>query len=266
MIHHANWIGVVGGAVVVAAGLICLGVEDAKPAKKRILFYSESEDYRHSVVARPLTGELAFAEKELKEMATKAGYDVEFSQSYHDLADSKQFARYDAIVMYTSGNPKFNKQALFEFIRSGKALVGIHAATDTWRGEGEEFPKVIGAAFTTHGLTNAEKVTIKVEDRNHPATKMLGAEWVIADEIYQHNRFSRDRMHVLMSIDTAKTNLKPQKMEAGGDYPMAWTRQEGKGRVFYTALGHREDVWTNPTFREHLLGGLAWAMGLTDEK
>jgi hypothetical protein len=265
MMHHTNWVAAVGGAVVVVAGLVCLAA-DAKPAKKRILFYSESEGYRHSPVARPLTGELAFAEKELKEMATKAGYEIEFSQSYHDLVDPKQFARYDAIVMYTSGNPKFNKQAMFEWLRSGKALVGVHAATDTWRGEGEEFPKVIGAAFTTHGSTNKEKVTIKVEDSNHPATKMLGPEWVIADEIYQHNRFSRDQIHVLMSIDTTKTNLGPQKMEAGGDYPMAWTRTEGKGRVFYTALGHREDVWTNPTFQEHLMGGLAWAMGLANEK
>ena len=265
MMLHMNWVAAVGGAAVVAAGLVCLAA-DAKPAKKRVLFYSESEGYRHSVVARPLTGELAFAEKIFKEIATKAGYDVEFSQSYHDLANPKQFARYDAIVMYTSGNPKFDQKAMFEWLRSGKALVGIHAATDTWRGEGEEFPKVIGAAFTTHGMTCDEKVTIKIEDRNNPATKMLGAEWLIADEIYQHDRFSRDRIHVLMSIDTTKTNLKPQKMEPGGDYPMAWTRTEGKGRVFYTALGHLEAVWTNPTYQEHLLGGIAWAMGLADEK
>lgn len=265
MIHHTNWVAAVGGALVVAAGLICLA-EDAKPAKKRILFYSESEGFRHSPVARPLSGELAFAEKQLKEMATKAGYEIEFSQSYHDLKDPKQFARYDAIVMYTSGNPKFNKEAMFEWLRSGKALIGVHSATDTWKGEGEEYPKVIGAAFTFHGLTSSEKVAIKVEDRDNPATKMLGPEWLIADEIYHHERFSRDRMHVLMSIDTAKTNLKPQKMEAGGDYPIAWARTEGKGRVFYTALGHLEAVWTNPTFQEHLMGGLAWAMGLTDGK
>jgi type 1 glutamine amidotransferase len=265
MHHHANWIVVAGGAAIVAAGLICLAA-DAKPARKRILFYTESEGFRHSVVARPLTGEPAFAEKVLKEIATKAGYDIEFSQSYHDLVNAEQLERYDAIVMYTSGNPKFNQPAFFEWLRSGKALVGIHAATDTWKDKDQEFPKVIGAAFTTHGSTNAEKVTIKVEDRNHPATRMLGPEWVIADEIYHHDRFSRDQIHVLMSIDTTKTNLGPQKMEAGGDYPMAWTRSEGRGRVFYTALGHREDVWTNPTFQEHLLAGMAWSMRLTDEK
>ncbi|HSW44117.1 MAG TPA: ThuA domain-containing protein [Phycisphaerae bacterium] len=254
-----------GGALVVAAGWICLA-EDAKSAKKRIIFYTESEGFRHSVVVRPLTGELSYAEKHLKDWAAKAGYDIEFSQSFHDLKDPKQFDRYDAIVMYTSGNPKFDQKAMFEWLRSGKALVGIHAATDTWRGQGEEFPQVIGAAFTTHGPTNKEKVTIKIEDQNHPATKMLGTEWVIADEIYQHDRFSRDRIHVLMSIDKEKTDLAAQKMVPEGDYPLAWTREEGKGRVFYTALGHREDVWTNATFERHLMAGMAWAMRLTDAK
>ncbi len=265
MSHHGSWVAALGGAAVLAAGLVCLAAE-GKPAKKRLLFYSESEGFRHSVVTRPLTGELAHAEKVLKELAGKAGYEIDFSQSYHDLKDPKQFNRYDAIVLYTSGNPKFKKEAMFEWLRSGKALIGIHAATDTWRGEGEEYPKVIGAAFTTHGSTNKEKVTIKIEDREHPATRMLGPEWVIADEIYHHDRFSRDRIHVLMSIDTSKTNLGPQKMQPGGDYPLAWTREEGKGRVFYTAMGHREDVWTNPTFQEHLMAGIAWAMEAADRK
>lgn len=265
MIGQIKCLCVSGVFVLMAAGLVCWAAE-GKAARKRILFYSESDGFRHSVVARPLTGELAWAEKIFKEMATKAGYEVDLSQSYHDLKDAKQFDRYDAVVFYTSGNPKFKQEALFKWLRSGKAFVGVHAATDTWRGEGEEYPKVIGAVFKTHGVTNEEKVTIKVEDANHPATRMLGSEWVIADEIYHHERFDRKDIHVLMSVDTGKTNLEPQRMVAGGDYPLAWTRQEGKGRVFYTAMGHREDVWTNPTFQEHLMAGLAWALGQADGK
>ncbi len=268
MIRGIKWLVGPGVLAMTLVSWMCLAGNE-EPEKKRILFYSESEGFRHSVVARPLTGEMAHAEKELKRMAEKAGYEIEFSQSFHDLKSPKQLDRYDAIVLYTSGNPKFNLEALFQWLRSGKALIGIHAATDTWRGEGKEiteYTKVIGGAFKTHGTTNKEKVAIKIEDRNHPATRMLGAEWVIADEIYHHDKYSRDRMHVLMSVDTSKTNLGPQKMEAGGDYPLAWTREEGKGRVFYTAMGHREDVWTNPTFEEHLMAGIAWAMGLTDGK
>ncbi len=268
MIHEKKWFVGLGGVAMALASWMCLA-GDAKPGKKRVLFYSESDGFRHSVVARPLTGELAHAEKELKRMAAKAGYEIEFSQSFHDLKSPKHFERYDAVILYTSGNPKFDLEAMFQWLRSGKALIGIHAATDTWRGgdnEITEYTKVIGGAFKTHGSTNKQRVAVKIEDPNHPATKMLGPEWGIVDEIYHHDKFSRDRMHVLMSVDTSKTNLGPQNMEAGGDYPLAWTRDEGKGRVFYTALGHREDVWTNPTFEEHLMAGIAWAMKLTDGK
>jgi hypothetical protein len=90
---------------------------------------------------------------------------------------------------------------------------------------------------------------------------MLGAEWQLKDEIYQFNDFDRDNVHMLMSIDTDKTDLKPQKMEPGKYYPVSWTRTEGKGRIFYTSLGHRLDVWENPLYQQHLLGGIAWALG-----
>jgi type 1 glutamine amidotransferase len=108
-------------------------------------------------------------------------------------------------------------------------------------------------------------VTIDVEDTGHAATESLGGEWVIADEIYQFRdgSFSKDSAHMLLSIDTDKTKLEPQKMKKGEYYPVSWTRKEGEGRVFYTSLGHREDVWTNPKFQQHLTGGLKWATGLT---
>jgi type 1 glutamine amidotransferase len=89
---------------------------------------------------------------------------------------------------------------------------------------------------------------------------MLPKEWRLIDEYYWHKKFSRDNIKVLMSIDTEKTNLKPLKMQPGKDYPMAWINTKGKGRIFYTALGHREDVWMNPLFQKHLLGGIAWAL------
>ena len=109
--------------------------------------------------------------------------------------------------------------------------------------------------------TNVIEATIKIEVTEHPATVMLGNQWRIVDEFYWHKDFSRENIKVLMSIDTEKTNLKPLKMQRGKDYPMAWTNTKGKGRIFYTALGHREDVWTNPLFQKHLLGGIAWALG-----
>lgn len=257
----------------------CLAAEDAakkETGKKKILFFSPSFGFRHSVVARPVTGELSHAEKVFKEFATKAGYEVSFSQDFHDLENPKQFEQYDAILIYSTGNPPINRNAFMNWLRNGGVIIGIHTATDSFHHdapygqdgaagvlkEWPEYVKAIGGAFKTHGRTH-DPVTIKVEDPKHPATTMLQDGWQIGDEIYQFDRFSRDNTHVLLSIDTAKMDdktLQGHHMKKGEDYPVAWTRTEGKGRIFYTSLGHREDVWTNPLYQQHVLGGMAWAL------
>jgi type 1 glutamine amidotransferase len=79
--------------------------------------------------------------------------------------------------------------------------------------------------------------------------------------------FTRDRVHVLLSLDTEKTDLTGLGPEIvkGGDYPQAWTRSFGSGRVFYTALGHRDDIWSSdPVFRAHVLGGIRWSLRLEE--
>jgi type 1 glutamine amidotransferase len=242
--------------------------------RKKILFFSPSCGYRHSTVTRPLSGELSHSEKIIKELGAKAGYEVAVSQDVNDLKSDDDFKRFDAIIFYTTMNPEINRDAFLKWFRSGKALIGVHCGTDTfWRdvelqGGGvskgwPEFTRIIGAAFKTHG-PNHVPVTIRVEDKSSPATRHLEPEWTIADEIYQFRdeSFDKSRIHPLLSIDTEKTDLKPQKMEKGKYYAVSWTREEGKGRVFYTSLGHREDVWTNPTYQKHLMGGIAWALGV----
>jgi type 1 glutamine amidotransferase len=238
--------------------------------KKKILFYSQSFGFRHGMVNRPLSGEMAPAEKVFKDIATEAGYEVHFSQDFHDLSRPEDYQRFDAITFYTSGNPPIHRPGLLQWLKQGGALIGIHSATDSFRHDIKregvmtthgwpEYTQIMGGAFSGHGPGH-KKVTIKIEDPDHPATEMLGEEWVIADEIYQHSRISRDNIHVLMSIDKEKTNLEEQRMKPEGDYPLAWTNTYGKGRVFYAGLGHRHDVWTNPKYQKHLLGGIAWAL------
>ncbi|MDM8007140.1 MAG: ThuA domain-containing protein [Phycisphaerae bacterium] len=244
---------------------------EAKPTApaKKILFYSQSFGFRHSVVNRPLTGEMAHAEKVFKEIATKAGYDVFFSQDHNDLTGD-QYKQYDAIVFYTSGNPLISREPLMKWIRDGGAFIGIHSATDSFRGEDKgipgwpEYVKMIGAAFETH---HAQRVaTLKIDVTDHPATKMLEQGWKLQDEYYLFgDSFSTESSRLLVSVDTQKTSeddLKAMGMKPGSVVPIAWTRTEGKGKVFYTSLGHREDVWTNPAYQKHLLGGIAWALGL----
>jgi len=247
-------------AVVASSSLIGFAA-DKEARKKKVLFFSPSFGYRHSVVRRPLTGELSYAEKLFKEFATKAGFEVSLSQDYNDLRSLNDFKRFDAVVFYTSGNPPFNKDALVKYVSEGGALVGIHAGADTYK-DWPKYVEMIGAAFKTHGC-NDKDLVLKIEDQDHPATAMFGAEWVIHDEMYQFNGFSRNNVHVLISVDTAKSapdSLKAHKMEKGKDYPVAWTNMEGKGRIFYTSLGHREDVWTNAKYQQHMIAGIKWAM------
>ncbi len=135
---------------------------------------------------------------------------------------------------------------------------------------------------------------LKVEDTTHPATKMLGGSWPMVDEFYLFGTapwdaarpkdnidvlfgnhipmgFSRDRVHVLLSLDTEQMNhhrSMPDVVKRGGDYPQAWTREYGKGRSFYTSLGHRDDIWCErsrvprPHQRRHSMGARARAVTL----
>lgn len=244
--------------------------KDQKVPAKKVLFYSQSCGFRHGPVTRPLDGGMAYAEKALKKFLPKAGYEVFVSQDPHDLDNPDKYKQYDAIIFYTSGNPPIHRDGFLKWLKEGGAFVGVHSATDTFRGDIKnegvivtygwpEFIDIIGGAFVTHG-PGGRTVTMKIEDPDHPAVKMLPQGWQFADEFYHHNRFSRDNVHVLMSVDKEKTNLAEQKMAPDGDYPMAWTNTYGQGRMFYTALGHFERVWDDPQFQQHLLGGLAWAL------
>ena len=179
------------------------------------------------------------------------------------------------------------KRALVDFVRNGGGFVGVHNASLTLYNY-PEFGGMLGAYFR-RTVSQNHIVVLTVEDLEHPATKMLGESWPIMDEFYQFgtaawredrpqenidvlfgNRiplgFSRDRVRVLLSIDTKVTDISGlEEIESGGDYPQSWVQNFGEGRSFYTSLGHRDDIWNNdPVFRAHLVGGIRWALGLED--
>ena len=145
-------------------------------------------------------------------------------------------------------------------MRSGRGFVGIHSATDTFY-EWPDYGQMIGAYFDGHPWH--QDVRIRVEDKNHPATNRLPDSLTISDEIYQFRDWSRDRVHVLLSLDPASVDLtKDGVHRTDKDFANAWTRTYGSGRIFYTALGHDAAVWRDTRFQQHLLGGIKWAMGV----
>ncbi|MCX6930943.1 MAG: ThuA domain-containing protein, partial [Verrucomicrobia bacterium] len=130
------------------------------------------------------------------------------------------------------------------------------------------YTEMIGGHFKTHGAQ--VKVEAINQDQECPICKHLPAKWEVFDEIYQMKDFDRTKVHGLLTLDKHPNDKTP------GDYPIAWCKEYGKGRVFYTSLGHREDIWdpkwpdrkNSPevaeAYQKHILGGIKWALGLED--
>ncbi|MBZ5556327.1 MAG: ThuA domain-containing protein [Acidobacteriia bacterium] len=265
------------------------------PARKKLLFLTHPALYKHT--------SLGPAEKAVIELGARGGYDVTTLEGYKQDVDkidltmisSSYLAQFDGLMLMTNGNLPLTldqKKAIVDYVRAGHALVGVHCATLTLY-DYPEFGEVIGGYYRrsivpTTRIGQSNIGVLKVEDPNNPATKFLGGNWPLAEEFYQFGTavwdaskptenisqvgrlhipmaFTRDRVHVLLSLDTEKmdlTGLGPEIVK-GGDYPQAWTRSFGTGRVFYTTLGHRDDIWSNdPVFRAHVNGGIRWALGL----
>lgn len=226
-------------------------LEPRAKEKPRVLYVTHSAGFKHPV--------LPFSEKMFKEIGERNDFEVTATQDC-SVISAQGLAPYKAVVFYTTGELPISdeqKGALLEYIKSGHGFVGIHSATDTFY-KWAEYGELIGGYFDGHPWH--QEVAIKVEDQKHSATKHLGGTFKITDEIYQFKNFSRDRVHVLMSLDVTSVDLTKKGVNrTDKDFATAWTRNYGKGRVFYTALGHREEVWKDERFQQHLVGGLRWA-------
>jgi uncharacterized protein len=124
---------------------------------------------------------------------------------------------------------------------------------------------MLGASFNNHPWTNKSDVTVVVDDPDHPICKPWGKEFTITDEIYQFKHWQPDKVHVLMSLDIGRSVFNQQVKNALKQpyhIPIAWCKQYGDGKVFHMSLGHNESVWADPRFRDSMLGGIKWMLGL----
>ncbi len=243
----------------------------AKP--KHVLVVTATRGFRHSSIPT--------AEKVLAELAQQSGaFTVDYARGGPDGKGDEDIKakmspeglkQYDGVIFAnTTGDlPIPDPQAFIDWIRSGKAFIGMHAAADTFHGF-PSYREMLGAEFQEHHA----QATVQClnEDPKHPATKVLGPTWTVHDEMYLFKHFHRDQVHGLLWMDQHPNTGQP------GDYPVSWCKQFGQGRVFYISLGHREDVWDpnwtdgsgrreNPpevaqTYQKVILGGIEWALGL----
>ena len=221
---------------------------------KRILHVTHSAGFHHesTVVSAQVLRALAAESGKLEVVATN---DV-------SLLNAQTLREFDAVFFFTSGELPIStqqKRDLLEFVRSGKGFGGAHSATDTFY-SWPEYGDLIGAYFNGHPWV--QQVGIYVEDPYHPASSPVTPAFTILDEIYQFRELSRDRVRVLLSLDTRSVDLQAPGVNPGTeDFPLAWVRPYGSGRVFYTALGHFDETWRDRRFQQTLLGAMLWLTG-----
>ncbi len=217
----------------------------------RVLAFSRTEGFRHASIGPALDT--------LDELGAANGFTVDRTEDPADFTDAN-LANYDAVAFVsTTGNVLDPPQeAAFEqYIRGGGGFVGIHAATDTeyeWAWYGD----LVGAYFDRHPAV--QEATIDVEDREHPSTAHLDETWVRTDEWYDFRTNPRGDVNVLLSLDEST-------YEGGGmgdDHPIAWFSEVDAGRSWYTGGGHTIEAYAEPDFRQHLLGGIQYAIGAGD--
>ena len=177
---------------------------------------------------------------------TQAGPDA-YGGDYRALSTS-QLDGYDALVLFTTGqNEGEDVEAVLQFVRSGKALIGLHCATDSFTGR-EDYIAAIGGKFRTHPAQL--DIAVEFVDTRHPVTQGL-EPFTVHDELYLFSDYDPANVHLL-----AQT----RSFDDGGPVPLCWVREEGAGRVFYLSLGHNPETMADPHWRSLVQRGIQWAL------
>ncbi len=277
-----NWLG-----IFFAVGLFLCGVVPATSGAVepcRVLFFSKSSGYEHDVI-RWNKARTSHAETVIAQLAKKYNWTVTFSKDGR-LFTEEQIDQFDTIVFYTTGDltregndgfppmPAGGKAVLLAAIAAGKGFVGIHCASDTFHSPGNEdigparfrndgastdrFIQMLGGEFIKHGRQQHGRLICV--DRTFPGMEQVPEPFAPFEEWYSLKNFASD-LHVIQVQETR--GMKGREYDRP-PYPATWARLHGEGRVFYSSMGHRQDIWTNPAFQSVLAGGVNWASRLVD--
>lgn len=238
----------------------CTAEEGGPKHAARILMVTQSQGFRHGVVTRA-DGKLSPAERVLTELGVSSNlFRVDSTQDAAKDFTKENLKNYDIVFFYTTGDLPIKQEDLDYFFndwlkQEGHGFLGTHSAADTYHNY-KPYWDMIGGTFNGHPWGAGSTVTITVHDTNHPAAKPWGEEFTIQDEIYRFKNWQPEKVRVLMSLNMAKTDLKEPY-----HVPILWVKNYGDGKVMHMSLGHREDVWTYPTYQQSLLGGIQWILG-----
>jgi type 1 glutamine amidotransferase len=221
----------------------------------RIVIVTHTTGFRHDSIPA--------AEATIEQLGRQSGlFTVTFCRTADDVRRMLTPAALSdaAAVVFasTTGNlgiPDLN--AFLTWIGSGRGFVGIHSATDTYH-DAPAYLEMIGNEFDRHG--EQTEIDAVVELPSHPAVSHLGGRYRVFDEIYRFVRNNRSSVTPLLTLDRFPNDGLANAGQPG-DLPIAWAKSHGSGRVFYTALGHKNELWRDTLFQQHVLGGIRYALG-----
>jgi uncharacterized protein len=272
----------VGFIITCLASTQALVAAEQKPLK--VFFLTQSGSFEHSVVKRPAQDKLSLAEETMIKIGKDSGVFETRCSKDATLITPALLAETDVIMLYSQGDilgtnepvtpktpetewqkkneklgiTKDNWDAFYAWLKSGKALVGIHSATDTGKNF-TPYRQLINGAFVSHPWTSKSTNTITNHEPTHPTVAMWEPEFSFTEEIYLHRDYDLTAVRLLMSLNMEKTKLKRAHF-----IPVAWVRDYGEGRMFYTNFGHNESTWKDERFHKHILEGVRWAAKITD--
>ena len=277
--------------MLLATGLTALGLSQlplgraaaADKPKRKLLMFTKSAGFEHSVAKRE-GDKLSHNERIMTDLSRDHGFEIVCTKD--GAVFDSDLDQYDAFLFYTTGvlteqgtdkSPPMSakgKERLLAAVAGGKGFLASHCGADTFHSPGhiagksreeqderDSYIAMLGGEFISHGPQ--QKARQRIVDPKFPGfgqidpKSIVDGEFAVEDEWYSLKNFPDD-LHVILAMDTQGMDGKDYQRPP---YPATWARRHGKGRVFYTSMGHREDVWTNPNFQRMLLGGLAWAFG-----
>jgi type 1 glutamine amidotransferase len=277
--NRRDWLRQAGLAALALGAFPAIRGRGADKARRRLLMYTRSQGYQHDVVKRQ-GDKLSLAEQIVTDLGAKNGFDVVCEKDGRVFL-SAEFPKFDGFFFETQGDlcaeksqddqPPMTldgKKALLDAVHSGKGFAGCHCASDTFHSAGDRFERqegekldpyiaMLGGEFIRHG--QQQKGWMRVADPKFPGIKGL-QDYEMMEEWYSLKNFAPD-LHVILVQDTKGMHNSDYDRPA---YPATWARRHGKGRVFYTSMGHRDDVWQSEAFQKVLLAGLAWTLGEVD--
>lgn len=249
-------------------GVLCgvAGGQTGAVRRKQLLAIGEEKGYRHESVSHALAVvERLGRESDLWDTTIRT--DTEALTKKKLEYNARNLNDFDAVLFYTGGTLEMDAQQKADFLGfirdDGKGFIGIHSATITFT-DWPEYGDMIGGYYDEHPWGTFDAPVVG-EDPAFPGMQAWPRAFMLRDEIYQMRAYSREKLRVLMRLDADKLDLTRKGVHRPDrDFAVTWAKMYGKGRVYYTTLGHPVETWDRPEMQAMMTEAIKWAMRLVD--